>query len=229
MAVMVEIKQVTKKFTETTALDQISLEFEEGKIHGIIGRNGSGKTVLLKCICGFMKPTEGEILVQGKKVVSGKKQNIGIIIEVPGFIEQKSGLKNLEYLYELNHSKNREYLKEVIKRVGLDPDSKKAVGKYSMGMKQRLAIAQAIMDDPPLILLDEPMNGLDNQGVEDIRKVLMDLREQGKTIILASHSKEDIAILCDSVTELDHGKITHTTITDEKGTVDFEKLNDYNV
>lgn len=215
MAVMVEIKQVTKKFTETTALDQISLEFEEGKIHGIIGRNGSGKTVLLKCICGFMKPTEGEILVQGKKVVSGKKQNIGIIIEVPGFIEQKSGLKNLEYLYELNHSKNREYLKEVIKRVGLDPDSKKAVGKYSMGMKQRLAIAQAIMDDPPLILLDEPMNGLDNQGVEDIRKVLMDLREQGKTIILASHSKEDIAILCDSVTELDHGRIIHSSRKEE--------------
>ena len=207
MSSYVEIKELTKSFGEMTALDHVSLEFEEGKIHGIIGRNGSGKTVMLKCICGFMKPDSGSIQVNGQEVIPGKKQDMGIIIEVPGFIDHKSGLKNLEYLYGLNHKKNPERLKEVLRTVGLDPEEKKSVSKYSLGMRQRLAIAQAIMEDPPLLLLDEPMNGLDNEGVSEIRKVLKQLRDNGKTILLASHSREDIAVLCDTVTELDHGRI----------------------
>ena len=149
----------------------------------------------------------GEILVDGKKIVCGKKQDMGIIIEVPGFIDHKSGIKNLDYLYRLNHKADPGKMKETMKLTGLDPESKKPVGKYSLGMRQRLAIAQAIMEDPPLLLLDEPMNGLDNQGVLDIREVLKELREKGKTIILASHSREDMSELCDTVTELDHGKV----------------------
>ena len=207
MSSYVEIKELTKSFGEMTALDHVSLEFEQGKIHGIIGRNGSGKTVMLKCICGFMKPDSGSILVNGREVVPGKKQDMGIIIEVPGFIDHRSGLKNLEYLYGLNHKKNPERLREVLQTVGLDPEEKKSVSKYSLGMRQRLAIAQAIMEDPPLLLLDEPMNGLDNEGVSEIREVLKQLRDNGKTILLASHSREDIAVLCDTVTELDHGRI----------------------
>ena len=207
MSTYVEIKDLTKSFGDMKALDGISLTLEEGKIHGIIGRNGSGKTVMLKCICGFMKPDSGSILVNGREVVPGKKQDMGIIIEVPGFIDHRSGLKNLEYLYGLNHKKNPEKLKEVLQVVGLDPEEKKSVSKYSLGMRQRLAIAQAIMEDPPLLLLDEPMNGLDNEGVSEIREVLKQLRDNGKTILLASHSREDIAVLCDTVTELDHGRI----------------------
>ena len=203
----IRIEQLTKSFGEINALEDITLEFEAGKIHGLIGRNGSGKTVMMKCICGFMKPTSGSIEVNGKPVIFGEKQDMGIIIEVPGFMDHKSGLKNLEYLYRLNNKPDPELIRKQIKKVGLDPDSKKPVGKYSLGMRQRLAIAQAIMEDPPLLVLDEPMNGLDNEGVEEIRQVLLDLKNQGKTILLASHSREDIAVLCDTVTELDHGKI----------------------
>ena len=207
METYIKVKALTKNFGDVKALDQISLEFISGKIHGIIGRNGSGKTVLMKCICGFIKPTEGSILIDNREIVFGRKQNMGIIIEVPGFIDHKSGLKNLEYLYGLNHKKDPDKLKEVLQTVGLDPAEKKSVSKYSLGMRQRLAIAQAIMEDPPLLLLDEPMNGLDNEGVSEIREVLKQLREKGKTILLASHSREDIAVLCDTVTELDHGRI----------------------
>ena len=203
----IDICEVKKSFGETIALDQISLELEQGKIHGIIGRNGSGKTVLLKCLCGFIKPDSGELLISGEPVKFGKKQDVGIIIEVPGFIDHKSGLKNLDYLYCLNHKRDIEKLKQYLRLTGLDPDNKKKVGNYSLGMRQRLAIAQAIMEEPPLLLLDEPMNGLDNEGVKEIREVLMRLREEGKTIVLASHSREDIEILCDTVTELDHGRI----------------------
>lgn len=207
----IDIREISKSFGETKALDQVTMELEQGKIHGIIGRNGSGKTVLLKCLCGFIKPDSGDVLINGHNVIFGKKQNIGIIIEVPGFINHKSGIKNLEYLYCLNHKNDRNKMKKYMELVGLDPDSKKKVGNYSLGMRQRLAIAQAIMEDPPLLLLDEPMNGLDNEGVLEIREVLMSLREEGKTILLASHSREDIEILCDTVTELDHGKIIGKT------------------
>ena len=205
----VEVKKAVKEFKETKALDDVPLSFESGKIHGIVGRNGSGKTVLLKCICGFMELTSGQILVQGQKVVPAKPQNIGIIIESPGFIGSQSGFKNLYHLASLNGKLTRQEVEGVIKLVGLDPQNKKPVRKYSLGMRQRLGIAQAIMEDPPLLLLDEPMNGLDNQGVADVRVILARLRDEGKTIILASHSKEDIDILCDTVCELDHGRLIH--------------------
>ncbi|WP_322176175.1 ABC transporter ATP-binding protein [Acutalibacter caecimuris] len=205
---IIEVKNVSKNFRETRALDNISLDFERGKIHGIIGRNGSGKTVLMKCICGFMTPTSGEVSVNGEKVRPSKAQeNIGLIIETPGFIGGKSGLRNLQYLLRLRGKSDRSTVENAMRAVGLDPANKKPVRKYSLGMRQRLGIAQAIMENPELLILDEPMNGLDNQGVEDMRGLFAELRERGKTILLASHSNEDIRALCDTVCELDHGRV----------------------
>lgn len=209
MGIYVAVKNVTKIFRDAKALDNVSLSFEAGQIHGIIGRNGSGKTVLLKCICGLVSPTQGEILIDGKPVKPGRAQKeMGVIIESPGFINTYSGIKNLTQLAALWKRIDKETVIEKMRLVGLDPNSKKAVGKYSLGMRQRLGLAQAIMEDPKLIILDEPMNGLDNQGVIDIRNILLQLKEEGKTILLASHSKEDIKALCDTVCELDHGTPT---------------------
>lgn len=206
---VIEVKNVTKKFKEYKALDHVSLTFERGKIHGIIGRNGSGKTVLFKCICGFLKTDEGEILVDGKRI--GKDieapQDMGVIIENPGFLPAYNGYQNLSFLACIRNKIKKQEILDVIARVGLDPKSKKHVGKYSMGMRQRLGIAQAIMENPSLLILDEPMNGLDNDGVQDIRELLLKLKAEGKTILLASHNREDISVLCDTVVEIDRGKV----------------------
>lgn len=183
---------------------------ETGKIYGLIGRNGSGKTVLLKCVCGLVIPTSGEVSVWGQSV--GKDvdfpENIGFIIESPGFLLQESGLSNLKHLASIRGKIGIDEIRESMNTVGLDPDLKLHVGKYSMGMRQRLGIAQAIMEKPKLLVLDEPMNGLDNQGVEHIRSLLLALKESGVTILLASHFKDDIAYLCDEVYQMDAGIIS---------------------
>lgn len=206
---IIKVKKAFKKFKETTALNDVSIEFEKGKIHGIIGRNGSGKTVLFKCICGFMSLTSGEIIVREKKVdVSKMLDNVGIIINEPGFLPSMSGFKNLKLLAMVHRKINKEQIRDTIKMVGLDPDSKKHVGKYSMGMRQRLGIAQAIMEKPDILILDEPMNGLDKHGVEDMRNLFLKLKSDGATILLASHNSEDIHLLCDTVCEMDGGILT---------------------
>lgn len=202
---MIEVQNVTKRFKETTALKRVSVNFERGKIHGLIGRNGSGKTVLLKCICGFMMVDEGEILVDGKKVEHRFPQDIGIILEEPGFIGSMSGFDNLKLLASVKNVITKDEIKETLRRVGLSPDDKKAVKKYSLGMRHRLGIAQAIMEKPKLLLLDEPMNGLDRKGVLEIRELLKTLREEGTTIVVASHYAEDVEVLCDTVCEMDQG------------------------
>jgi len=204
---MIKIQNVTKSFKKKTVLDNISGSFEKGKIHGIIGRNGSGKTVLLKCICGFLAVDTGTILVDGRKVSHSCPQDIGIILESPGFVENMSGFKNLKMLASIRNQIGKEEICNVMEKVGLDADEKKAVRKYSLGMRQRLAIAQAIMESPKLILLDEPMNGLDKSGVAEIRNILLNLKENGITILLASHYAEDIDLLCDTVWEMDNGKL----------------------
>lgn len=210
MESIIKVEKVIKKFGSDIALSNVSIEFEKGKIYGIVGRNGSGKTVLFKTIIGFLKPTSGRVIVGGKEI--GKDtdfaDNIGIIIETPGFLSSYSGYKNLEYLANIKNIIGKKEIKESMERVGLDPNSKKKVGKYSLGMRQRLGIAQAIMENPDILILDEPMNGLDNQGVEDVREILLNLKDEGKSIILASHNKEDIEVLCDEVYEMDHGKLT---------------------
>ncbi|MGN0639425.1 MAG: ATP-binding cassette domain-containing protein [Oscillospiraceae bacterium] len=206
---MIDVKNVSLILQKNEILKDISVHFERGKIHGLIGRNGSGKTMLMKCICGFVKPTIGEITVDGKRI--GKDcdfpKNAGIIIETPGFIPYYSGYKNLKLLADLRGKISREDIRKTMEQVGLNPDLKRHVRKYSLGMRQRLGLAQAIMENPDLLILDEPMNGLDKDGVADMRQFLLDLKSQGKTILIASHSAEDIDILCDTVCEMDKGKL----------------------
>lgn len=203
----ITIEKVCKSFGESTVLSDINIGFEKGKIHGLIGRNGSGKTVLMKCICGFIPISSGTITINGKKMnkVFDTPENMGIIIETPGFLPSYNAYKNLKYLADINGKIRKDRILESIAQVGLDPFNKKAVEKYSLGMRQRLGLAQAIMENPDILILDEPMNGLDKDGVEDMRRYLLDLKEQGKTIIIASHSAEDIDILCDTVCEMDKG------------------------
>ncbi|MDE7422766.1 MAG: ATP-binding cassette domain-containing protein [Lachnospiraceae bacterium] len=204
---IITVTNVSKRFKEETVLKNVTIAFEKGKIHGIIGRNGSGKTMLFKCICGFISPSEGEIVVNGKKI--GKDidipDSIGIIIETPGFLPNYSGYGNLRLLASIQHKIKKEDIRTAIKKVGLNPDSKKHVGKYSLGMRQRLGIAQAIMEEPEILIFDEPMNGLDHTGVKEIRDILKGLKKEGKTILLASHNSEDIKELCDTVCEMDAG------------------------
>lgn len=206
---MIKAENVCLTLQKNEILKNVSIHFECGKIHGLIGRNGSGKTMLMKCICGFVKPTSGEITVDGKRI--GKDcdfpNNAGIIIETPGFIPYYSGVKNLKLLADLCKKITTDDIRSTMKQVGLDPDLKRHVRKYSLGMRQRLGLAQAIMENPDLLILDEPMNGLDKDGVEDMRKYLLDLKAQGKTILIASHSAEDIDVLCDTVCEMDKGKL----------------------
>jgi ABC-2 type transport system ATP-binding protein len=210
MKVAISVQGVTKRFGEETVLRDVSHDFEEGKIHGIVGNNGSGKTVLMKCICGFLLPTRGRIFVHYKQV--GKDcdfpDDIGIIIETPGFLPGLSGMKNLQILASLKRKIGDAVIRDTIRLVGLDPRMKKPVGKYSLGMRQRLGIAQAIMENPSLLILDEPLNGLDKSGVKDMRELIKGLRGAGKTILLASHNQSDIDELCDTVCEMDAGVLT---------------------
>ena len=209
MAFLVEVDHAVKKFKEVTALSDVSVQFEEGKIHGVIGRNGSGKTVLFKCICGFLAPTSGRILVAGQPVKPSAAQDIGVIIEDPGFIGSMNAFQNLRLLASIRRTVSDDEIRTVIERVGLNPKSRQHVSKFSLGMRHRLGIAQAIMEKPRLLVLDEPMNGLDRQGVEDMRALLRTLcREEGVTILMSSHYAEDIEALCDTVCEMDCGKLS---------------------
>ena len=204
---IIRAENLSKTFSGRSVLDKVSFSCKEGEIIGFVGYNGCGKSVLFKCICGFLKPDSGEIhisLPDGKKNICG---NAGIIIEEPAFLRNKSGMKNLEFLYGIRNKSNRKYLEEVMRKVGLEPNNRKSVGHYSLGMRQRLAIAQAIMENPPILILDEPMNGLDKRGVEEMRSLFLKLKEEGKAILMASHNKEDISVLCDRVYEIDGGNL----------------------
>lgn len=209
MGVYIEINHVTKKFGDDVILHDINISMEQGKVYGISGNNGSGKTVLMKCICGFLPVTEGVIRVGGKIIGAEVDfpESVGVIIEMPGFLTNLTGMRNLEILAGLQGKISKNEIREAICKAGLDPGLKKSVAKYSLGMRQRLGIAQAIMEDPEFLILDEPFNGLDKHGVEDIRNLLLGLKKDGKTIILASHNSEDIRILCDKVYEMDGGRI----------------------
>lgn len=204
------VEHVSKSFGEEQVLKDVSRSFARGRIHGIVGNNGSGKTVLMKCIVGFLRPDSGAVLVEGRRV--GRDMDfpgdLGIIIETPGFLPNRTGVKNLQLLADLQKKIRLPEIRESIRRVGLDPDMKKPVGKYSLGMRQRLGIAQAIMEDPQILILDEPFNGLDKAAAGNMRKLLLELKEEGKTILLASHNQADIDQLCDTVCEMDAGIMT---------------------
>ena len=207
---IISVKNLSKDFGQERVLKSVTRDFEKGKIHGIVGNNGSGKTVLMKCICGFLIPDSGSITVNGERVGVDVDfpRDMGLIIETPGFLPNMTGVKNLEILASLNKKIGLEGIAAAIRRVGLDPLMKKPVGKYSLGMRQRLGIAQAIMEDPTLLILDEPLNGLDKHGVREMRQLIKGLKEQGKTILLASHNQGDIDELCDTVCEMDAGVMT---------------------
>ncbi len=209
MEEIIKITNAVKVYKETRALDGISVTFEKGKIHGIIGRNGSGKTVLLRSICGLTKLTSGEICVRNKIIGQDIDipDRIGAIIENPGFIPELNGYENLKYLADINGIVKKEKILDILKLVGLENAGRKKVGKYSLGMKQRLGIAQAIMEEPDILILDEPTNGLDKDGVRGFRELMMKLKSDGSTIIIASHNAEDINYLCEKTVELDKGRL----------------------
>lgn len=204
-----KIEHICEVIKGVSLLKDVSLTITKGHIYGIVGRNGSGKTVLLKCICGFMPITSGKILQDGVEIGKDTEfiRDTGFIIENPSFLSGKSGLKNLKYLAGIRKKANEERLRECMKTVGLDPANDKSVGKYSLGMRQRLGIAQVLMEDPDFILLDEPMNGLDNEGVVQMRELFIKLKQQGKTFLVVSHNRDDIEALCDEVYEMDAGML----------------------
>ena len=206
----IEVKNLSLTINGDQILKNISVSFESGQIYGLVGRNGSGKTMLMKCICGFVRPTAGEIWIDGKKL--GKDmdfpQDMGVIIEVPGYIPYFSGEKNLKLLAGLRGKIGRKEVRAAMEQAGLNPGLKKSVSKYSLGMRQRLGIAQAVMEDPAILVLDEPMNGLDVDGAEEVRKLLEAWKRPGKLVILASHMTEDINRLCDVVYRMEKGEIT---------------------
>lgn len=210
MNVVVDIQNVSRDFGRERVLHSVTRQLDAGRIHGIVGNNGSGKTVLMKCICGFLLPTEGVIIVNDKRIGRDVDfpDDLGLIIEAPGFLPQYSGIKNLEILASLRKRIGLERVADAIRQVGLDPFLKKTVSKYSLGMRQRLGIAQAIMENPSLLILDEPFNGLDKNGVREMRVLLKGLKDEGKTILLASHNQMDIDELCDTVCEMDAGVMT---------------------
>ncbi len=199
------VEHVSKSFGKEHVLKDVNLQIPAGKIYGVVGNNGSGKTVLMKCICGFMRPDCGRIMVNGKWV--GKEcdfpDKLGVIIETPGFLPNISGYQNLKILASLKARIGRREILETLEKVGLNPKMKKHVSKYSLGMRQRLGIAQAIMENPKVLILDEPFNGLDRGGVEQMRALLQELKAQGKAILLASHNVQDIEILCDDIHEME--------------------------
>ena len=205
----IRIENVTKKFGSYAALDGISLSFEKGKIHGMIGRNGSGKTVLFKCICGFLRVDDGAVLVDGKQI--GKEieapESIGAIIETPGFLPGYSARQNLQFLAGIRRKIGKKEIDAAIRKVGLDPEAKKHVGKYSLGMRQRLGIAQAIMEGQDILILDEPFNALDYKTYNDVKEIIRTLQAEGKTILMTSHNYEDIETLCNEVYVLEEGKL----------------------
>ncbi|MDD7391144.1 MAG: ATP-binding cassette domain-containing protein [Lachnospiraceae bacterium] len=206
---MIRIDNVSLTRNKKKILTNISLEMECGKIYGLVGNNGSGKTMLMKCICGFIHPDTGTITAFGKNI--GKDvdyiPHTGIIIETPGFIPFYSGLQNLKVLAGIQNIITIEQVKKSMQQVGLDPDNKLPVKKYSLGMRQRLGLAQAIMEDPSILILDEPTNSLDKHGIKEIHSLLLSLKKRNKLILIASHNNEDIHALCDEIYEMENGQI----------------------
>lgn len=201
----IDVKHVYKSFGKEKVLNDICLRVHFGSVVGIVGSNGSGKTVLMKCMCGFLQPDSGEIWVSGKHI--GKDcdfpESLGVIIETPGFLPHISGYKNLKLLADLKGIIGHDEICQALSAVGLDPTMKKPVAKYSLGMRQRLGIAQAIMENPEVLILDEPFNGLDKKSVFRMRELLTKLKSEGKAIVLASHNAQDIEALCDDVYDME--------------------------
>lgn len=206
----VEVQGLYKQFGRQTVLQDVSFQLESGKIHGLVGDNGSGKSVLLKCLCGILPWERGMIRIQGKEMHPGKGTPplLGLVIEHPGFIGSMSGWRNLKYLAGIRGIAGDAQIKASLEQVGLLHEAKKPVKKYSLGMRQKLAIAQALMEAPDIYLMDEPFNGLDKTSTAAIQKLFLELRAQGKTFLLVSHHPSDISSLCDDVYAMENGGIS---------------------
>lgn len=205
----IEVKNYTKILKKRTILDNVNYTFEEGKIYGLYGRNGSGKTMLMRAIAGLIYPTEGQVIIDGKCLHKDIcfPEDMGVIIENMELMPQYDGYTNLKLLSKIRKKATDDDIDDALNRVGLKEAGKKKVKEYSLGMKQKLSIAQAIFEEPKLLLLDEPTNALDEKSVQDVRELLLELREKGTLIIIASHNKEDINYLADIVLEVNDGKI----------------------
>lgn len=213
-----EMKQVTKRIKGNTILDHISLELEKGKIYGLQGKNGSGKTMLIKAMCGLMIPNEGSVIVDG--AVLGEKQDfpesVGALIENPGFINGYFAFQNLKVLAEIRHRITDEKISETINEVGLAEAGKKKFRHFSLGMKQKLGIAAAIMEEPELILLDEPTNALDEKSVIELRDILRKRKQRGALIVIASHDAQELSLLADEILVIESGRLIRRYETSEE-------------
>lgn len=205
----IEVRNLTKRISGNLILDNINIKMTDGKIYGLKGKNGSGKTMLMRAICGLILPTEGEVIIDGQ--VLGKDisfpNSLGALIESPGFISNYSGFKNLKILSEIQGKIDDNKINEVLTMVGLDPNEKKKFKKYSLGMKQKLGIAAAIMEEPEIIILDEPTNALDESSVMSLRKTLQKYRDAGALIIISCHDSEELEFLSDEIFFMENGRL----------------------
>lgn len=213
METLINISNASKSFKKKKIFENVNLTVQRGEIVGIVGENGSGKTILFKTILGFLPLDSVNILVNGKSI--GKEidiaQDVGIMIENPGFLNHKNAFDNLKLLAIIHNKISDAEIKQTIEKVGLDPNNRQKVATYSLGMRQRLGIAQAIMEKPSVLILDEPLNGLDRSGVREMRQVLKELKKSGTAILLTSHDDEDIEVLCNRVWRFDEGKLIEET------------------
>ena len=206
----IRIENINKKIKDAVILNDVTLTFSSGKIYGLKGKNGSGKTMLMRTIAGLLIPDSGTVTINGKTLHKDISfpESIGILIENPAFLPQYTGYKNLKLLASLSDGISDGDIKTALERVGLDPDDKRTYKKYSLGMKQKLGIANAIMGEPDIIILDEPINALDEETVRKIKDVLLDIRDKDKLIIIACHDKEELEYLSDEIIEIKDGSIT---------------------
>ena len=202
-------KEITKSFKNNIVLDDVNLTFKEGNIYGLIGRNGSGKSVFLKILCGFYRPDKGKIIYDGLDLFESSSfpPDTRCMIEKPTFIPDLSGFDNLKLLAKIQNKISDNQILDTMKKLNLDKEINKSFSKYSLGTKQKLGIAQVLMENPKIIILDEPFNGIENSTVELVRNLLLEEKKKGKIIIIATHIKEDLEKLVDEVYEFDNGKV----------------------
>lgn len=214
----ITVKNVSKVLRKKYLLKNVNMTFESGKVYGLRGYNGSGKTMLLRAVCGLIRPTEGEVCVGGQ--ILGKDtdypSSVGILIESPAFLPDFSGLKNLKMIAALKNCIDEEHIIETLKKAGLADSMNIKYRKYSLGMKQRLAIAAAIMEQPEILLLDEPTNALDAEGIQMVTDVVREMKSENRIIIIASHEKEFLENVSDSICEIEHGTIVRAGELDDK-------------